>query len=202
MKTVNYALFPTLVTQIENFISTEQANDIKNYILDSNLNLIQHEAIIGNGVSSHADSVNKIFWVIDLISNNVESCKGLSKNLNDAVECYLKTSGIKKCDIEIKNSWANVQNKGSVLDNHTHPRSVISGTLFINADEGSNSLYFYNPNPFLKFTMIDENTDFSYRWYRFKPAIGSLILFPSWLLHGSNQTENKTDNRITVSFNT
>ncbi len=52
-------------------------------------------------------------------------------------------------------------------------------------DEGSSPLVFTYPEGKIK---------------KFYPSSGSLLLFPSWLDH--HVEENKTNKRITVSFNT
>ena len=56
-------------------------------------------------------------------------------------------------------------------------------------------------NVVIKDTSIGTYTDYSYEYYYFKPQMGTLLLFPSWLKHGSNQVINKSNERILISFN-
>ena len=63
---------------------------------------------------------------------------------------YANEYGFQKLDIS--NSWYNVEKKDCVLNNHTHPMSVISGALYLKTDTLSNKIYFLNPNPFISFS--------------------------------------------------
>jgi hypothetical protein len=94
-----------------------------------------------------------------------------------------------------------VQGKGGALASHVHPLSLISMVLYVNVDKDSNPLYFYNPNPYLEFTEFTSDTKYGHSWYRFKPEMGEMILFPSWLKHGSDKELNQTDNRIIIGIN-
>ena len=72
---------------------------------------------------------------------------------------------------------------------------------FIKTDSKSSKLFFYNPNPMINFTSINVRNNYNYEWIYFTPKPKTLILFPSWLQHGSNNTLNKSSQRIVVSFN-
>ena len=52
------------------------------------------------------------------------------------------------------------------------------------------------------FTNYKKLTNFNYRDVSVKPNIGDLILFPSWLMHGSDNEKNKSNERLVLSFNT
>ena len=46
-------------------------------------------------------------------------------------------------------------------------------------------MYFYNPNKFIDYSTKDKDTSYNFLWFNAKPEIGDLIIFPSWLSHGS-----------------
>lgn len=204
MKVFNHKLFPTLVKQIDGFLTEKQCEDIVNYVKsDGKIHeYTPHGAIKGGlgGVSSHQQIRNND--EIQQIEKNVSSCSFLSVSLQDAIHQYTTDSGYTHC--KLTQSWINIQKKGSSLGSHTHPFSQVSGALYLKSDDDSSNLYFYNPNQLLDSVELDRNrfTEYTYELYYFKPQIGTLIIFPSWLKHGSFTETNESEERITLSFNT
>ncbi len=49
---------------------------------------------------------------------------------------------------------------------------------------------------------IENFNENNYGYISFKPEIGDLILFPGWLMHGSHNDINLSEERIALSFNT
>lgn len=192
---INHSVFPTLISEIPNFITDNELKKIKNVIQKNIKNLKHHETFgqndifNGNAKSSHENTSN-FLDLIPFIKNKIYT----------ATQEYVKQSGFKVSN-EIGNSWFNIQKKDSWLDKHTHPGSIISGALFIKTDSKSSKLFFYNPNPMINFTSINVRNNYNYEWIYFTPKPKTLILFPSWLQHGSNNTLNKSSQRIVVSFN-
>lgn len=188
-------LFPTPVLRVSDFISQKQCSDIVSFFKEKGF---KHDTILGNGVSTYTTSSN----ALSEITNKINGCQNIAKSLNETVSNYVRVLGIG--DIKVTNSWVNFQNKDSVLTEHAHPSSVISGALFLKSDADSNCLFFRNCNPFWNMTKFDPNnsTEFSYEHFWFAPVEGSLVLFPSWLLHGSNSEKNGSDQRVVFSFNT
>ena len=103
-------------------------------------------------------------------------------------------------DLKISQIWSNIQNSDSVLHEHSHPNSIISGALYINVDD-SCSITFHNPNPYVYFTNALENTPYNFEWCKYSVENGDLLLFPSWLRHGHPEHINQMDGRICISFN-
>ena len=185
----NFKLFPILVKKVTNFLSVDECNIIQNELLKKESNLKNHSLLPGKSKSSY------------LINNILDV---LSINLHDKIKVisssYKKEVGF-KMNNQIINSWFNIQKKGTILKEHTHPNSVLSGALYINVDDDSSKIYFHNPNQFLSFCEVEEYKECSFNWVYIKPEQGSLIIFPSWLKHGSNETKNNTKNRTVISFN-
>jgi len=184
------ALFPTPIGQVSNFI-----NEDERLKLFKDITSVKHEshgAIVGNGVSSHSsDRVQDFPSFID---------KNIKNRLTYQVNQYAMRYGIGS-NLEVSNIWSNIQNSGSVLNEHCHPNSLISGALYLNVND-SCYLTFHNPNPYIYFTDFVEDNPCNFKWQRFFVKNGDLILFPSWLKHGHHSDVNTMDNRMVISFNT
>ena len=195
-ETISINLFPTLIRYTENFLNKIQCNEIKKYILKQKDKTYTHELLTGDSKSS--------YYIDSYISKEIgklKHCEEIIKNLQIKIKDYSLKSGIGKENIDINDCWFNVQQKGSQLIKHTHPNATLSGALYINVDNNSSPIYFYNPVGFLDYTYIKEYTDYTFNWFKFNPNPGDLIIWPSWLSHGSNTNINETDDRIVISFN-
>ena len=186
-------LFPTLVTRTSAFLNEEQCAEVFEYL--KKVKMYPHGTVQG-GKSSHKAKGEDIF---NDIANTIKSCMNIRYEVLDALNKYSVATGIVYTDIS--NSWANIQDEGSTLAVHTHPLSALSGALYINVDEHSSKLSFYNPNPFVTFTQHSSTgSDYVYDSYWLNLNKGDLIIFPSWLRHGSYGV-NKTKDRTVISFN-
>jgi uncharacterized protein (TIGR02466 family) len=196
MQIKQHKLFPTLVTEIEGFLTPEQSADLLAYGLSLNKLTKPHTAIIGGGESFHT----KESEFLPAVTDNVKSCCDLEEKIKNEVYNYCQTTGYISV-AKLQNSWFNIQDVGSELLEHAHPGAIVSGALYVNVDDRSSPLTVYNPNPMMSFSYITDRTDSTYEWFTFNPSVGSLILFPSWLKHGSNRVQNNTPNRMVISFN-
>jgi uncharacterized protein (TIGR02466 family) len=177
----------------KNFITNQQKNDIKEFL--KNVNFTFHSSLSGNATSTFSTNNN----VLSDIEENIVSCKEIKSKLNKVITDYASELGFNYNSVT--NSWVNIQYSGSNLIEHTHPLSSISGALYFEIDSLSSALCFHNPNHFLEYSNIKQHTHYSYHWIKFKPEIGELFLFPSWLKHGSNEEINNTERRMVLSFN-
>ena len=185
-------LFPVLVRQITNVLTHDECEKIV-----SSLHLLQfgpHDALAGDAVSSFHPSIESSRTALDDIEKVVSVKQNLLVHLNE----YARDYGMKAASID--NSWVNVQRPGSELNFHTHPSSMISGALYLKADEASSKLGFANPNPYLEMTEVLNLTSYTFKIVSIQPETGSLFLFPSWLRHGS-LGRNLSPERIVLSFN-
>ena len=178
-------LFPTAIGKVSDFITEEERlkliKSIKNTIHDT------HGSITGDGFSTFG-------MESDLLDNNIRD------RLEFQANNYAKTYGI--TSIELGKVWSNIQNKGSVLEKHSHANCSISGALYINVDD-SCSLTFHNPNPYIYFTDISESLININNCQTTAISVYNrdLIFFPSWLMHGTHKVVNQYDNRMVISFN-
>jgi hypothetical protein len=86
-------------------------------------------------------------------------------------------------------SWCTIQKEDSTLKYHKHPNSIISGILYLKVDDDSSKLVFQNP------------TSMEGEICVIKPKSGLLLMWPSFLMHGSGDTINKSKERIIIGFN-
>ena len=156
----------------------------------------QYGALIGDSKTTFNTSFN----IIDTLPEDLSIF--LNLKIQTCLDQYVNLFGVADCILE--NTWASFQYPHSKLQKHTHPGSEVSGVLYLKADEKSSPIYFYNPNPFISFTTVNPNDtkEFLIGSTRFKPKTGSILIFPSWLQHGSGDDENMSEERIILSFNT
>lgn len=180
-------LFPSPVIRFSNVISEEERLSILSGIKD--IPSQKYPAIEGDGVSSFQTDSK----ILDTFGLRLRVIEKLSE--------YSRHVGVAPC--RITNSWFSVQQPGSKLNQHNHPGSMVSGVIYVNVDEDSSQLFFDNPNEILHYTWWKGVgwTDYNCEYSTIEPKNGDLIMFPSWLKHGSMDQENKTKDRTIISFN-
>ena len=192
MQMIEHKLFPTLVGKFENVLFVDQCNDLISSI--NNTSFKKYGAFTGNAVTSFYEP-----FIVNELPEHIRF--NILSKIEICINQYVKTYGCGP--VTIQNTWISYQYPNSKLKKHTHPGSSISGVLYLKTDEKSSPLYFYNPNPFATFTTIDnQDNPFTRSHERFVPKTGDLLLFPSWLSHGSDVEENMSEERIIFSFNT
>ena len=136
---------------------------------------------------------------------NIQECKSktLKKIIIDSLSGFTPISENVSMVIE---GWKNINAPGDFNVKHDHPRSNLSGVLWIKTAKNSGNLVFTSPQLFNKFQELYNYTDEfkydtkSYMTYYFPPTEGRILLFPSSLEH--EVEENKSDeDRISYSFN-
>jgi uncharacterized protein (TIGR02466 family) len=174
-------LFPTLVIIKKNFIDDNTRKQLKNL----KPVMSKHAAILGEGVSSY---------------HNTYDCLQNFEDLKIKIELELELMSDKLGITKqiLNNTWVNKQKIGSSLNYHQHPSSKISGVIYIDVFNNSTCLKFLNPNPYISMQVNKNNTKYNNEYMDIQPENGSLILFPSWLSHGS---DNNNTTREVLSFN-
>jgi uncharacterized protein (TIGR02466 family) len=87
---------------------------------------------------------------------------------------------------------------------HPHSNSFFSGVLYCETPGISGNIGFKDPRPAAEVLYFDyaDNSIFKERTVEIEPKKGRLVMFPSWLYHGTKSgffSEN--ENRISLSFN-
>tara|TARA_B100001094_G_C17862545_1_gene638154 strand:+ start:108 stop:719 length:612 start_codon:yes stop_codon:yes gene_type:complete len=187
METFN--LFPTLVMKFSSVITESERINIFNTLKEREC--FSHQTLPNGGVSSHLLSHQ----------SNIFDQFGISNKIQEHLDVYSKTLSIP--NLKIDNSWFNIQPAGSNLEQHSHPCSIASAALYINVDYNSTPLVFENPNTIAVFNNYHNSvSQYNCQAHSFIPENGQLIIFPSWLKHGSFGNKNNTDARMVISFNT
>lgn len=185
-------VFPTLILNVSNFIDEKKCKEIYDILIkkeSKNLHK-KNKALDDKSTTTHSYSSN----ILSKIDKNIKI------KIHEFVKKYSEDSGMVVKNL-ITNSWFNIQNKNSVLKEHTHPQTIIAGSLYINVGKNCSPICFQNPNPYITYTDIEKSTEYSFSWIKFYPKNGDLFLWPAWLTHGSFNEKNMYKNRTVISFN-
>ncbi|BAZ41877.1 hypothetical protein NIES4101_78450 [Calothrix sp. NIES-4101] len=109
---------------------------------------------------------------------------------------------LQKFSLNITTCWAIVNGKLASNSVHNHPNSILSGVYYLKAPENCGGLFFSDPRPASQM-LIPPVVEFNL-WtlpkVSYKPYEGTMLLFPSWLLHGVEMNMSE-ETRISLSFN-
>tara|TARA_Y100000589_G_scaffold237160_1_gene224587 strand:- start:2 stop:676 length:675 start_codon:yes stop_codon:yes gene_type:complete len=112
-----------------------------------------------------------------------------------------------QCDgMQVISSWCNCADVGASQAPHSHENSWISGTYYVCFEEGHSPIRFWRPGalaqpnrPYFSMAARDQLTSFSADEIQIAPAPGTLLLWPSHLLHG--HSGNARNGRLSLSMN-
>lgn len=109
-------------------------------------------------------------------------------------------------ELQIISSWLNWAEVGAGQPPHSHENSWISGTYYVCFEQGHAPIRFWRPSahsqanrPYFSLIQTEQATAFSSDEIAIAPAPGTLLLWPSHLLHG--HSGNNLDGRLSLSFN-
>lgn len=102
--------------------------------------------------------------------------------------------------LTLTQSWLNFTDFGEHHHLHTHPNSIVSGCLYINAVRGVDSISFQTKD-IPQFQIETEiANDFSAIEVGVPVETGDIVLFPSSMLHRVNTTTGR-HTRVSLAFN-
>ena len=189
-KTVN--LFPSSIHSL----GINDFDDYKDQLVKE-IYQERDENPIGRKISNHGR------WKSNQI--NINYCK--SETLKEIIIrslCQLEPI-FKNVSMNVQ-GWMNINGPGNFNVKHDHPRSNLSGVLWIKTPKNSGNLVFTSPQLFNKFEELYNYRDEfkydtkSYMTYYFTPTEGRILLFPSSLEHEVEENKSNED-RISYSFN-
>ncbi len=99
--------------------------------------------------------------------------------------------------------WVNLLKPGGHHGAHIHPHSIISGTFYVEAPEGSGAIRFEDPRLGLMMAAPVRRDDAPEELRPFAsvtPRDGLLLMWESWLRHEVLPGTAKAD-RLSISFN-
>jgi uncharacterized protein (TIGR02466 family) len=109
---------------------------------------------------------------------------------------------LQQFSLNITTCWAIVNGKFASNSVHNHPNSILSGVYYLKAPENCGGIYFSDPRPASQMLIppVLEFNLWTFPKVSYKPHEGTMLLFPSWLLHGVEMNMSE-EVRISLSFN-
>ena len=134
---------------------------------------------------------------------NLLDCEGFDMFHDWIKRCSLeymnKILGRECEDVIITECWLNVCKRGSYQRMHSHGNSFVSGTYFVNFEQGKHApLAFFNAKDLAQ-QFLEVKGNAAKKIAVVKHGEGTLLLWESHILHGYE--ENMKDNSMTISFN-
>ncbi|MEY4615127.1 MAG: hypothetical protein RJB66_87 [Pseudomonadota bacterium] len=129
----------------------------------------------------------------------------LEKKITPHVYKFLEHQGYdtKEKSICMSTFWVNIMGHQTTHSWHIHPRSVVSGTYYVQLPKDSVGIKFQDPRMNLMMSCLPKKTKLPLEFENFvavKPNEGDIVLFESWMSHEVPPNPSKKD-RISVSFN-
>lgn len=103
--------------------------------------------------------------------------------------------------VEISSAWIIINRGNAYNARHYHPQSALSGVIYVSADEGAGHISFIRGDLKEHYPINTFNSPLFSEEVTFKPEVGKLLIFPSWLYHYV-KTNNNDGVRISIAFNT
>jgi uncharacterized protein (TIGR02466 family) len=193
MEKQTWKLFPTVVHSFRRTLAPDQLETIRQHCLAAETG--PHGAFFGDARSSFGRESR----LLEDMESRHANLRGLCAGLGSLLTNYARELGFER--VKMSNSWFNIQRPGSILKHHVHPDSKVSAALCIQADEKSSKLCLDNPSPFLNLLRPDTHTEATFEFAKFALAPGDMVLFPSWIKHGSGSEPNLSEQRLVISMN-
>lgn len=126
--------------------------------------------------------------------------------LNCGKDFVTRVQGYVCDELQVISSWLNWAEPGAGQPPHSHENSWISGTYYVCFEQGHAPIRFWRPGahsqanrPYLSLMRTEQQTVFSSDEVAIAPSPGTLLLWPSHLLHG--HSGNALNGRLSLSFN-
>lgn len=147
-------------------------------------------------------------WQSDFIEDE-QPFEPLYEILKTEAQEYVTALGLNAGPFErdhIHSLWVNINGYGHTNSMHDHPDSLISGVFYVNKPESSGDIIFESPaislvSAYWHSYMHGKHSEYHNSRWGVSCKTGNLVLFPSFLRHSVQKNENKTQERISISFN-
>jgi uncharacterized protein (TIGR02466 family) len=134
--------------------------------------------------------------------HRVPALEPLVRHVRLGVEQVLAFLHVETAPFEITGLWINVAAPGGAVRMHDHPNNFLSGVYYVQVQEGADTINFHDPRPQAAVVRppVTELTAYNTDQVVVRVEEGSLLIFPSWLVHSVDP--NRSDRvRISASFN-
>jgi uncharacterized protein (TIGR02466 family) len=119
-------------------------------------------------------------------------------------EVHNQLGFVKGSKQEIAKAWINVNSNPYIDAAHNHPGWFFVGVYYVKADPASGRITYLNPNSGMVATilpgMVENGNIFNCSDFNQPPIPGTLVIFPSWLMHYVTQNTGESE-RISIAFN-
>lgn len=106
-------------------------------------------------------------------------------------------------NVLMTNIWVNIMGHQTTHSGHIHPRSVVSGTFYVQMPKDSVGIKFEDPRMNFMMSCLPKKKKLPLSLQNFialQPKPGDLVLFESWMRHEVPPNPSKQE-RISISFN-
>lgn len=117
----------------------------------------------------------------------------------EGVKAYLEGSS-EPIPFSITNSWVSIYSNGNWVPEHTHPLSHLSLVYYAAAPKECGDIIFKNPTAPMFSQLYGGSCNLFAQIYRVEPKEGMLIVFPSFMPHGTRPNKSAQD-RVIFSAN-
>ena len=109
---------------------------------------------------------------------------------------------LQKFSLKITTCWGIINRKLASNSVHNHPNSILSGVYYLKTPENCGGIFFSDPRPASQM-IVPPSIEFNLWTFpkiTYKAREGTMLIFPSWLLHGVEMNMSDED-RVCISFN-
>jgi uncharacterized protein (TIGR02466 family) len=138
-----------------------------------------------------------------------EDVNGSIKDLFDHVEnkfneVYKQYGFSDEYSLKIREAWCTINNCYATSKPHTHPTSFFSAVYYPVGKKEFGTIEFATPNAAglhsYPTEMISSYNEFNSSTFTIAPNAGTLLIFPSWLMHYVNENRSDED-RLSIAIN-
>ena len=102
--------------------------------------------------------------------------------------------------LQLTQSWLNYTNPGGFHHAHYHPNSIVSGVIYIVADNETDQIQFQDSAPRVWHIENSKANEFNSNQYHVPVQTGDIVLFPSQMYHSVPELQGQFQ-RISLAFN-
>jgi len=168
-------------------------------ILEHNFDELKQKILNKNFGKSVIASNNGGYQSPDVGNSQDETIKKLLSILQSKLDEVIEECKLRR-KYDVGNCWINVNYKGHYNNPHYHPKSLLTGILYLEIEDDMGDLILFRPDLMKHYTdEISANPDL-FQVINIKPKKNSLIIFPSWVEH-KVEVNNSDKPRISFAFN-
>lgn len=128
----------------------------------------------------------------------------IQQYINNIITNFLiQKEQIDHFDLRWLDFWYTIYDKNTRVEEHFHPNSIISGVLYLKCPKNCGDIIFIDNNYSFKNFCVNISPLKTYTYpktFKVTPEEGMILLFPSWLMHKTENNQNE-DDKIMLAFN-